>query len=281
MKGPSMQLYPTSWRGFIWASVRIAIGFYALLLGLLYFAQERLIFHPTKLPTDFKFQFGLPFEERVLEVDGLKIHSLLFKPVAARGLILYFHGNAGSLDGWGDMAEELASKTSMSVWIIDYPGFGKSEGSIQSEEQLHQIAREFMNAAKAEMGGSAERIVIYGRSIGAGLAVKIAKELTPAALILETPYMSLASLARSIFPWVPTTLLRYKLPADQWIRDVQSPIFIVHGDHDEVITYQQGKQLAELSHANLTTIVGGHHNDLGRYQEYWDFVARAIKSLHL
>ena len=82
----------------------------------------------------------MAFEERDLTVDGLQIHSLLFRPPEARGVILFFHGNAGSLEGWGDAAEELAERMKWNVWIVDYPGFGKSEGEIVSEDQLHRMA---------------------------------------------------------------------------------------------------------------------------------------------
>jgi pimeloyl-ACP methyl ester carboxylesterase len=273
-----MQLFPNTWRGWLWSVVRIGLGFYVLVLLLLYFAQERLIFHPSKIAPDFKFQFRIPFEEKILEVDGLKVHSLLFRPEDSRGLIVYFHGNAGSLDGWGDMAEELASRTRTSVWIVDYPGFGKSEGSITSEAQLHEVARALMDAALIETKGSTDQILIYGRSIGAGLAVKLAADVEPKLLILETPYMSLTSLAKMVFPWVPSSLLRYKFPIDQWILNVKCPIYIIHGDADEVIPYEQGRRLAELSHANFTTVVGGHHNNLGSHRQYWDFIDMALEN---
>src|SRR5690606_17689166 len=134
---------------------------------LLLLTQERLLFFPTPLAPDYSFELTHPFDEKFLEIDGNRIHSLLFKNENSKGLILYFHGNAGNLDTWGEVAQQLAIETRMSVWIIDYPGFGKSEGRISSENQLHQIAAAFMEAALV-IEKMRDRVVIYGRSIGSG-----------------------------------------------------------------------------------------------------------------
>lgn len=123
-----------------YAIFRIAVALYILVLLLLFFAQARLIFMPSQLLENFNFQFLVPFEPKVLDVDGLKIHSLLFKAHDTKGLILYFHGNAGDLSGWGRVAEELVKRTSFDVWMVDYPGYGFSEGKVSSEEQLHRVA---------------------------------------------------------------------------------------------------------------------------------------------
>ena len=134
-------------KGFIFGILGIAGALYLVILGLMFFSQEELIFFPTKLPAEYKFQFKQPPEEKILEVDRLKIHSLLFRVANSRGLILYFHGNADNLASWGEVAQEITDQTSMSTWIIDYPGYGKSEGKVSSEAQLHSIATAFMNAA--------------------------------------------------------------------------------------------------------------------------------------
>jgi alpha-beta hydrolase superfamily lysophospholipase len=267
-RGPFMKLYPENLSGLFYSIFRIIVVFYLIVAILIFFFQERLIFFPSKLAADYQFQFKSPHEERYFEVDGKKVHSLLFKSSKSNELILYFHGNAGDLSSWGEVAEEIVRQTGLSVWILDYPGYGKSEGSITSEEQLHKVATKFLETAKTSV--SLNQIIIYGRSIGSGLAVKLASENKPAALILESPYFSLQNVGEDKFFWAPLFLLKYKLHSDLWMAKVNCPILIVQGDEDEVIPFSQGKKLAAiLNSIEFVPIRHGHHNDLADFSEYW------------
>lgn len=190
--------------GFVGVGLCISAVFYSLVLALLYFSQEKLIFVSEKLAADHSFRFQGEFEERWVEFDGARVHSLLFKIRPSKGVILYFHGNAGNLEGWGNVAAEIAARSRWDVWIVDYYGYGKSPGSIRSEEQLHRVAKALWEAASSEY----RNVLIYGRSIGTGIATKLAAEKGAAGLVLEMPYTSLTSLAKKIFPLVPSTLHR-------------------------------------------------------------------------
>ena len=248
----------------------IAIAAYALLLALLWGFQEKLLFHPPVEPLakDFKFPFVLPHEELTVAHQGEKAHGVLAKAKDSRGLILYFHGNAGDLRHWFDLAEDLASRLRFDVLMVDYPGFGKSEGAIRSEEQLHGMAAEFFRLAKEKAG--ARPLVVFGRSIGSGLAVRLAAEGSVGALVLETPYLSMESLAGGMFPWVPTFILRYRLRSDLWMPKVSAPVLILHGDRDELIPHASGLALSKLvRNGRFVTIEGGGHNDLGGSEFYW------------
>lgn len=265
-----------NFKSLLWAAVRIAVALYLLVLVLLLVWQERLIFAPEVLPSDFEYKFSLPFDQRWIESGGLRADSLLFRRAGAPGTILYFHGNAGSLNGWGHVAAELAERTGWNVWILDYPGYGRSEGRISSEKQLHDLAAAFYRVARAEMGANAN-LAIFGRSIGSGVAVHLASELSggadqPSALILESPYMSVAAVAHELFPWVPGFLLRYTLHSDEWIPKVFAPVLILHGDQDEIIPFAQGLELAKRVHggAKFVEVKGGHHNDLSDFPAYWN-----------
>lgn len=276
-----MKLYPKTWKDFAFSILRIIAGVYVVVLVLLLVSQEKLIFFPTTLPPDYKFELRHPFEEKVLEVDGNKIHSLLFKVKDSKGLILYFHGNAGSLDIWGDVAQQIVDETAMSIWIIDYPGFGKSEGRISSENQLHQIATAFMDASIL-MEGTVDRIVVYGRSIGSGLAVKLASDYGPAGLILESPFYSLLTMAQDRYPWAPLSILRYKFRSDLWMPRLKCPVLILHGDQDEIIPMSQAQKLAGLAkNKSFMAIHSGHHNDLSSFPEFWESLKLFLKELKL
>jgi len=251
----------------------------AILLGALYFAQEYLIFPGAKLPSDFTFRFGLEFEERLLDFEGQRIDSLLFHPANSKGLILYFHGNAGNLEGWGQVGQQLAEKTHMSVWIMDYPGYGKSEGRISSEGKLHRLAEAFFAAAE-KLSGGGEHLIVYGRSVGTGLASRLASEHRVGALILESPFFSLSSVVADKMSWVPSFLLRYKFRSDLWLPKVQSPVLMIHGDNDEIIPVSQGRDLAALQPSTVfVTVAGGHHNDLPEYPAYWDAIDSFLRTL--
>lgn len=258
--------------------VILALLYGGLLLAMAFY-QERLIFFPDVLATDHKFSFKSDFEEHLLDVNGEKAHSLLFKVPDSKGVILYFHGNAGSLEDWGEVAEELAGATHWDVWMVDFPGYGKSVGKITSENQLIELGKVLWSEAKKKYGPTT-KIVIFGRSLGTGIAVKMASENKVNGLVLETPYFSLMSLARKLYSWIPSFALKYKLRSDLWIKLVQSPILIIHGTRDEVIPYEQGKQLSKISEqATLLTIEEGVHGNLGTYPVYWKTLEEFLKKL--
>lgn len=112
-------------------------GTLIILAGLLYFFQEQLIFHPQKLAKDYTFSFPQPFEELNIPVDEqTTLNGLLFKTESPKGLIIYLHGNAGSLASWGKVAKAYTD-LNYDIFIYDYRGYGKSEGTIKNETQLY------------------------------------------------------------------------------------------------------------------------------------------------
>src|SRR5436190_1275553 len=103
--------------------------------GTFYVTQEKMIFYPEPISADFKFKFNANFEELFIKSKDAEINALHFKTNNPKGVILYFHGNAGSLDTWGDLGEEF-TRTGYDFFIFDYRGYGKSTGS-RSEEAFH------------------------------------------------------------------------------------------------------------------------------------------------
>lgn len=266
-------------KSILFAILRVALVAYLVLCALLYFCQERLLFHPTPLDPNHSFKFELGFEQHWIEDGDEQFDSLLFKAPNAKGTVLYFHGNASTLADWGHIAARFVARTGWNAWVIDYPGYGRSEGTIKSEAQLHRLAEAFYKQATATLG-SGEKFVIYGRSVGTGLAVKLAATQTVAAVILEAPYTSIASMARQMYPWAPTFLLRYPLRSDEWIGKVKSPILIVHGEGDQLIPFEHGKALAAMNpQAKLAAIPVGNHNDIEHFESYWTAVTEFLNGL--
>jgi uncharacterized protein len=240
-----------------------------VLLGLaLHFLQHRLIFFPTVLPQDHVFHFSVPVEEVFLDTgDGVRIHALHFKAEQPRGAVLYFHGNAGDLSSWGQVAGSFLSR-GYSVLMPDYRGHGKSVGSM-SEEALHADARLMLEHLLRDH--PLKEIVVYGRSIGTGIALPLAAGLPVKALVLETPFTQLADVAAVHYPWLPVRpLLRYPFNNTEALRRVTSPTWIIHGTHDRVIPYPLAATLAASAgrEVRFITVEGGGHNDLERFPEF-------------
>ena len=232
-------------------------------LLLLYFLQEKIIFFPTKLSKDHKYSFNIPFEELTLDSGPEKINSILFTKSGNKGVVLYLHGNAGNLNSWAYVFQDF-QYTPYDFWIIDYRGYGKSTGEIQSEGDLHSDAEALYQAALQRYKG--KEIIIYGRSIGSGVAAKLAKNHPPKILFLETPYYNFPDLVHSLYPFVPNFLIRYKLSTDQYIAKTEYPVHLFHGTKDELIPYTSSVRLAELSdQITLHTIKEAGHNNISDF----------------
>ncbi len=251
------------------------VGGYVALCAILYLYQERFIFFPEVLEPDFCYTFPYPFDEIDLPVDGARLNALHFKAKRSKGVILYLHGNAGSLRTWGEVASDFVPH-GYDVFMLDYRGYGKSTGGIQSEGMLHDdVASAY---AYLRQRYPETEIILYGRSLGSGLAVYLARSTHPRALILETPYYSAKELAAARFPFVPSFLLKYSLRTDQWISQVACPIYLFHGTRDEFIPHTCSLRLAELieTEHQVFIIQGGSHNDLSQFASYQEGLARIL-----
>jgi alpha-beta hydrolase superfamily lysophospholipase len=234
----------------------------------LYFFQERLIFFPEKLDKDFQFTFGGNSTEiRIKTQDNVILNSILFKADKSKGVIFYLHGNAGSLNWWGEVAP-IYTNLNYDVFMHDYRGYGKSEGKVFSEKQLYQDTQMAYDILKTEYDES--EIIVLGYSIGTGLATKIASDNHPKMLILQAPFYSLSDLAKHLFPIIPTFILRYKLETNKWIKHCTMPIVIFHGDRDEVIYHNSSVKLKGLIKKTdtLITLNGVGHNGMSSDQQY-------------
>jgi len=234
----------------------------------LYVFQDKLIFFPQKLDKNYQFSFDQNFEEiNIITEDGISLNGLLFKADSAKGLIFYLHGNAGSLSSWGNVAETY-TELNYDVFILDYRGYGKSEGSISSQTQFYQDIQAVYNELKKKY--SEENIIVLGYSIGTGPAAKLASVNNPGLLILQAPYFSLTDMMKHSFPIIPTSILKYKFATNEYIEDCSMPVVIFHGNEDEVIYYGSSLKLKEQfkQHDTLITLRGQGHNRMTYNEEY-------------
>ncbi|MFO1323918.1 MAG: alpha/beta fold hydrolase [Burkholderiales bacterium] len=256
------------------AAALVAGGF-AALLAVLYFTQERLIFPGTPLPRDHRFAFDTPVTEIAVPVDGATLDALLFTQANPRGLVFFLHGNAGNLQSW-TTGVDFWRRANFDLFIFDYRGYGRSTGAIESEAQLHADVRAAFDAIAPRYAG--KPIVVYGRSLGSGLAVKLARDVAPDLTVLVTPFASLAATARRAFPFVPAFLVKYPMRTDELIGDVTSPLLLIHGTRDTVIPPADSAALRARARAPVEFVVvdGAGHNDLHLFRGYQDALAERL-----
>ena len=246
----------------IYMIIKIIIFSFIAIVGLLYFMQEKLIFFPEKLKKEYQFTFEQSFEElNIKTVDNVLLNGLLFKADSAKGLIFYLHGNAGSLNSWGEIAETYTN-FNYDIFMLDYRGYGKSEGSISSQNQMYEDVQTAYNKLKTKYDES--KIIILGYSIGTGPASKLASLNRPKLLILQAPYFSLKDVVEHNFPLIPSFILKYKFETNKYIKDCKMPIIIFHGDKDEVIYYESSVKLQKIIKETdtLITLKGHGHNGM-------------------
>lgn len=248
-----------------------------LVLSVLYSNQEALIFRPYPLASTYSYSFPFEFEELNWEVeDKVVINALHFKVKDAKGVVLYFHGNGGNLAGWGGIAEDFLARN-YDLLIYDYRGYGKSTGKIRSEDDLLKDAIFAYEYARERYEES--KIILYGRSLGTGLAIYLAKEKNPKKIILETPYNNFVDVAKYHYPYVPSFLLKYKLDSENSIGYVKCPIYIFHGTDDLIIPLEYAKKLEPKIKANYKffVIANAGHNDVSETKEYFAELNRILR----
>ena len=259
----------------------IGLGILYVLVCLAYYAlQHRIIFHPKKIPNDFVYQYSVPFEELFLETsDGNTLNGLICQQENSKGLVLYFHGNSSHVFDLGWMAETIHAQ-GYDFALFDYRSYGKSTG-ILTEKNLFDDAQTCYHFMAEKYGYQAEDIIIYGRSIGSGIAVKLASEKSCKMLVLETPYASLLDLGKYYTPFLPYQwLMRFPLNSEKHIKKVEVPVYILHGTQDKIVPYNSGRKLANATPnlAEFITIEGANHNNIFEYPSYQKAVSEILGS---
>lgn len=253
------------------------IGGIALLSLAVYFLQDFFIFKPEKLPQGFQFRYDAPFRELNFDVEpGVRINGLHFYRPEPKGLVLYFHGNTRSIKGWAKYARDFY-RYDYDVVLVDYRGFGKSTGKRSEEEMLDDMQFVYQTLAAQY---TEDHLIVYGRSLGSGFAVKVASDNSPRYLILDAPYYNFLQVVERFLPMLPVRyVLRYHLRTDRWIQKVKCPVYILHGTRDFLIPIRHSEQLRNFNPRRITLIRinGGGHNNLPRFPEYHNFLRDILK----
>ena len=254
----------------IWRWLRFVLLFYIIGGVVLYFTQDAILFHPQKLAADYKYAFDIPFREINYPVTDKKNISIIQFTVAdssRKGVVLFFHGNRENINHYASYAPYF-TRNNYEVWMIDYPGFGKSTGE-RNEQVLYDDAYRLYKMARKSF--SADSIILYGKSLGTGIAAQLASTRDCRRLILETPYYSIAALAKKYFFIYPVDqMAKYRIPTYSYFEKITAPVTIFHGTRDGIIPYHHAELLLEnyKVKGELVTIKNGKHNNLATFQLY-------------
>lgn len=266
------------WRRRLVKLALLAFAVWGLLVAAIWNLQEKLLFHPEPLNPEFKFD--LPYTSEVfIDVPHAKLHALyLHQPAAqSKGIVLFLHGNAGNLETWFTHTDFWLS-TGYDVLMPDYRGFGKSTGKIENEAQLNEDVEQAWNYVAHNYKD--KKKVIYGRSLGTGLAAKLGTQTPADLVVLVSPYTSMTAMAREYYPWVPSFILRYPLKTDQLLPQINTKILLLHGTSDRLIDSEHSKRLVTLNpKARLVEIEGAGHGDTHNFDTYTSTLKAALDSL--
>lgn len=256
-----------------------AVVIYMAIVVIVYFIQRYFFFHPEKLPDFFHFKYPEEFEEMIIDApDGNHIDALLFRVESSKGVVLYFKGNTKSIKGWSKFRGDFLN-AGYDFFIFDYPGFGKSTGSPTEKEIFDDTEAVY---EKVKELYPEDKIVIFGRSLGSGFAARIASLNHPKLLILDSPFYSMRRLAK-YYSWILPLkmILKLHVPLNEYIKSMDCPTVIFHGNRDRVIPYKFSTQLQleNPDKVKLITIDKGKHNNLPALPEYHIQVIDLLKSL--
>ncbi|MDX1624798.1 MAG: alpha/beta fold hydrolase [Gemmatimonadota bacterium] len=276
------------------ATIAAAVLLAGVLLRLVVpWALPRLLYHPEPLPEGRTGPAAWGYqgaeEVRFEAADGVEIHGWWFpagrarrEAVPRRGAAIYFHGNAGTITSRGDLAENLA-RLGLDVLLIDYRGYGASEGE-PSEEGLYADAEAAWREV-LERGAEPGEIVLFGNSLGSAVAVELAARVEedpatggPAGLVLIGPMPDTRTVGRALYPLVPGFLLTWedhRYAAIDRIGEVGAPILFARGAHDRVIPREASRSLYEAAGEprRWIDVPAAGHADVFAQPVLWESIA--------
>ncbi len=248
-------------------TIPLAIVIFYFGLGIfIFFKQEKFIFFPSAdyhSPPD-----SLSIKDIYFSTDDhIRLHAWFLDNNADK-TVLFFHGNGGNLTH-RTMQLKLFSQLDLNAMIIDYRGYGQSQGRIKKEADLYADSKAALRFLTDEKCIKPENIIIWGRSLGGAAAAHIAQNESFFAVIMESAFCSLNELAKERFRLLPTRLLlKYHFRNNKKIKNIQSRLLVIHSPDDEIIPFEHGKRLFDQAPYPKTFLkISGSHNT-GFYQSY-------------
>ena len=234
---------------FYTTSIIALVSFYLLLLVIVFFFQRNLLYHPSvnnylqnqglSEPNDFE-------KVNITTKDKIDLVGWFYKKNLEKfKTILFFHGNAGSLENRTYKLNHFKD-LNVNFLIIAWRGFSGNEGK-PNEKGLYEDADSAISWLKTK-GIDEKNIILYGESLGTGVAIEIAQNKNYAGVILESPFTSMINMGRKYYPFFPVNfLLKDKFESNKKISSVSAPVLIIHGKVDKIVPYYMGEKMYELA----------------------------------
>ncbi|MFA5059592.1 MAG: alpha/beta hydrolase [Candidatus Omnitrophota bacterium] len=238
------------------------IAVFILLVGFVRYFEANSIFHPTtEMPVNPNL-IGFDYEDVYFKTqDNLLLNGWFIKSPGALTTVLFFHGNAGNISHRLEKIV-LFRQLGLNTFIIDYRGYGKSEGK-PTEEGIYKDASAALDYLSTRDDINRNRLIVYGDSLGGVVAVDLASRKKVAALIVDSSFPSAADVSKTIFPFIPSFFLRTKMDSAKKVKQVTIPKLFIHSTNDEIIPFALGKKLFDLagSPKEFLSITGGHNTN--------------------
>jgi fermentation-respiration switch protein FrsA (DUF1100 family) len=247
----------------------IAAG-YGLVLAIVYLMQGRMLYLsnvPGRTLTMTPADARMDYEDVSIETaDGVTLHGW-FIAGRSRRVLIFFHGNAGNISHRLDSIRQFQN-LGLSVLIIDYRGYGQSTGRT-TESGIYRDADAIWRYLTETRGVRPNNVVIFGRSLGASVAARLAAQQNPLALIVESSFTSVPDIAQELYPWLPARWLsRLSHATRDYIREVHCPVLVIHSSDDEIIPYHHGQAIFAAAPEPRTLLtLRGSHNDAFLWDE--------------
>jgi fermentation-respiration switch protein FrsA (DUF1100 family) len=242
-----------------------AASIYVLLALALYLLQGKMVFLsglPGRALTASPNDIGLEFEDVSLATsDNERLHGWYVPATNSKGVVLFFHGNAGNISDRLDSIK-IFHQLGLDTLIIDYRGYGQSTGKT-TEQGTYLDALAAWSYLVGERGIAANRIIVFGRSLGGAIAAWLGVQHTPAAAIIESSFTSGVDMARQLYPFLPVRLItRLRYPVAQYASRLECPVLVVHSRDDEIIPFAMGQSIytAVKQHKSFLELRGDHNN---------------------
>jgi len=240
----------------------ILLLFVVLSNAIMYALQPGMVFFPTKIISQTPNQWGLKYEDVYLEsTDQNKIHGWYLPVKDSKQALLFFHGNGGNISHRGDSLK-IFNRLGLNVLIIDYQGYGKSEGS-PGEQEMYDDALAAWQYLRVEKNFKSNDIIIFGRSLGGTVAANLAADVNPRVLILESTFSSVKDMAKRMLPVISRIVYsRYQFNTAQKITKNRAPLLVLHSRDDDIIPFELGEKVYRAARKPKIFIemVGDHNN---------------------
>ncbi|MCI0456234.1 MAG: alpha/beta hydrolase [Gemmataceae bacterium] len=253
-----------TWKGGLLRGARTVALIYLGILLMLMLLENWLVYHPMRASAEWWTPRTPDVQDVYLTTsDGTKVHGWWCPRKDADGALLYLHGNAGNLSHRYDIVTTLRDQLGVSVLIVDYPGYGKSEGS-PSESGCYATAEAAYDWLTKEQKIAPAKVILFGKSMGGGVAVELASRRDHRALVLVKTFTSMPDVGAGLYPWLPVRwLMRNRFDSLARIGQCKRPVFFAHGTTDRVIPFALGKELYEAANQPKQFLVlpDVDHND--------------------